>query len=47
MLNLDSSAMFGNASLGTTRMSQQGTTQAGGNVSFTMSGDLSPAVIGQ
>jgi Tfp pilus assembly protein PilN len=48
MLNLDSSPMFGNASLSTTRMSQPGTGNAGGgNVSFTMSGDLSPAVIGQ
>ena len=47
MLNLDSSAMFGDASLGTTRMAAQGTNVGGGNVSFTMSGMLSPAVIGQ
>jgi len=46
MLNLDSSPMFGNADLTTTRMGQQ-INVGGGNVSFTMTGDLSPAVIGQ
>ncbi len=49
MLNLDSSAVFGDASLGTTRMTPPapGQVSEGGNVSFSMSGDLSPAVIGQ
>ena len=49
MLNLDSSAVFGNATLGTTRMNPPvpGQSDNGGNVSFSMSGDLSPAVIGQ
>jgi len=49
MLNLDSSPMFGNASLGTTRKTQPapGQSSAGGDVTFTMNGDLSPAVIGQ
>jgi type IV pilus assembly protein PilN len=46
MLNLDSSPMFGNATLTTTRIAQAGVTTAGGNVTFTMTGDLSPAVIG-
>jgi len=47
MLNLDSSAIFGNADLGTSRMASQAQNVGGGNVTFTMSGDLSPAVIGQ
>ena len=48
MLNLDSSAMFGNATLGTSRETPNDAAQsAGGNVTFSMSGDLSPAVIGQ
>lgn len=49
MLNLDSSAIFGNASLGSTRMAPASQTggSSGGNVTFSMSGDLSPAVIGQ
>lgn len=48
MLNLDSSSMFGNATLTTTKTSQAGQGNAGGgNVSFTMSGDLSPSVVGQ
>jgi len=47
MLNLDSSAMFGDAELGTSRLSASSTNAGGGNVSFTMNGDLSPAVIGQ
>jgi Tfp pilus assembly protein PilN len=47
MLNLDSSAMFGNATLTTTRMNTGTQNAGGGNVSFTMSSDLSPAVIGQ
>ena len=49
MLNLDSSSVFGNATLGTSRMTPPvpGQSDQGGNVSFTMSGDLSPAVIGQ
>jgi Tfp pilus assembly protein PilN len=47
MLNLDSSPMFGNANLGSTRMSTQGGNPAGGNVTFSMNGQLSPAVIGQ
>jgi Tfp pilus assembly protein PilN len=45
MLNLDASTMFGNASLSTTRATQN-EQQNGGNISFTMSGDLSSAVIG-
>jgi Tfp pilus assembly protein PilN len=48
MLNLDSSPMFGNANLTTTRTSVPAQGNAGGgNVSFTMTGDLSPAVVGQ
>jgi Tfp pilus assembly protein PilN len=47
MLNLDSSPMFGNATLTTTRTSQGQENVGGGNVSFTMASDLSPAVIGQ
>lgn len=49
MLNLDSSAMFGNATLSTTRMQPADPSHpsAGGDVSFSMSGDLSQAVIGQ
>jgi len=47
MLNLDSSAIFGNATLTTTRMNTGTQNAGGGNVSFTMSSDLSPAVIGQ
>jgi Tfp pilus assembly protein PilN len=47
MLNLDSSAMFGDAELGTSHLAQQSTNSGGGNVSFTMSGELSPMVIGQ
>jgi Tfp pilus assembly protein PilN len=47
MLNLDSSAIFGNAYLGTSRLASQAQNVGGGNVTFTMSGDLSPAVIGQ
>lgn len=49
MLNLDSSAMFGNATLSTTRMqsSDPNHPSGGGDVSFSMSGDLSQAVIGQ
>jgi Tfp pilus assembly protein PilN len=49
MLNLDSSAMFGNATLSTTRMQAADPSHpsGGGDVSFSMSGDLSQAVIGQ
>lgn len=48
MLNLDSSPIFGNATLASSRMAPQSLTgSAGGNVTFSMSGDLSPAVIGQ
>ena len=47
MLNLDSSPVFGNASLGTTRLTQSQTGSSGGNVTFSMNGELSPAVIGQ
>jgi type IV pilus assembly protein PilN len=47
MLNLDSSPMFGNANLGSTRMATQGGNAGGGNVTFSMNGQLSPAVIGQ
>lgn len=47
MLNLDSSPMFGNANLGTTRTQQSVAGSTGGNVSFSVSADLSPAVIGQ
>ena len=49
MLNLDSSAMFGNATLSTTRMqtADPNHPSEGGDVSFSMSGDLSQAVIGQ
>jgi len=49
MLNLDSSAMFGNATLSTTRMQATDPSRPseGGDVSFSMSGDLSQAVIGQ
>ena len=47
MLNLDSSAIFGNATLSSTRMATNGPNVGGGNVSFTLSSDLSPAVIGQ
>jgi len=49
MLNLDSSAMFGNATLSTTRMqaADPNRPSEGGDVSFSMSGDLSQAVIGQ
>jgi len=49
MLNLDSSPMFGNATLSTTRLqaADPSNPSSGGNVSFTMSGDLSQAVIGQ
>lgn len=49
MLNLDSSAMFGNATLSTTRMqtNDPSNPSGGGNVTFSMSGDLSQAVIGQ
>jgi Tfp pilus assembly protein PilN len=48
MLNLDSSAMFGDAELGTTHTSTAASNgQTGGNVAFTMTGELSPQVIGQ
>jgi Tfp pilus assembly protein PilN len=48
MLNLDSSPMFGNATLGSTRLTQsQIPGSTGGNVTFTMSGELNPAVIVQ
>lgn len=49
MLNLDSSPMFGNANLSSSRktLPGQGVTSAGGNVTFSISGELSPAVIGQ
>jgi Tfp pilus assembly protein PilN len=49
MLNLDSSAMFGNATLSTTHMQAADPSHpsGGGDVSFSMSGDLSQAVIGQ
>lgn len=48
MLDLDSSAMFGDAELGTTHTgSAAANGQTGGNVSFTMTGELSPQVIGQ
>lgn len=46
MLNLDSSAIFGNATLGTSRLAQN-SNYGGGNVTFSLSSDLSPAVIGQ
>ena len=47
MLNLDASDMFGDATLtnGSTEVGRN--LGAGGNVTFTMNGDLSPAVIGQ
>jgi len=48
MLNLDSSPMFGNATLSTTRLEQAAAGGAtGGNVTFTLNGDLSTAVSGQ
>ena len=48
MLNLDSSPMFGDAILTTSRKALEGQTQqSGGNVTFSMNGALSPAVIGQ
>lgn len=47
MLNLDASRLFGNSTLtSATQQVTNGQTQAGG-VSFTLSGDLSPAVVGQ
>lgn len=49
MLDLDSSPMFGNATLSTTHMqtADPNHPSGGGDVSFSMSGDLSQAVIGQ
>ena len=48
MLNLDSSPLFGNATLGSSHQAlPQNGGSTGGNVTFTLSGDLNPAVIGQ
>jgi len=48
MLNLDSSPLFGDANLGSTRLTQALPGQsAGGNLTFSLNGELSPAVIGQ
>lgn len=48
MLNLDSSPLFGNANLGSTRLTPALPGQsAGGNITFSLNGELSPAVIGQ
>jgi hypothetical protein len=48
MLNLDSSPVFGDANLGSTRLTPPLPGQgAGGNLTFSLNGELSPAVIGQ
>jgi type IV pilus assembly protein PilN len=48
MLNLDSSPVFGDANLGSTRLAPPLPGQgAGGNLTFSLNGELSPAVIGQ
>jgi Tfp pilus assembly protein PilN len=47
MLNLDASDMFGDATLSNSSTELGRNLSAGGNVTFTMTGQLSPAVIGQ
>jgi Tfp pilus assembly protein PilN len=47
MLNLDASNMFGDATLSNSSTELGRNLSAGGNVTFTMTGQLSPAVIGQ
>ncbi|MBC5824648.1 MAG: PilN domain-containing protein [Candidatus Eremiobacteraeota bacterium] len=47
MLNLDSSPVFGNAILSSTTQQTGDNLAEGGNVTFSMVGQLSPAVVGQ
>ena len=47
MLDLDASEMFGDATLATSTQDVGRSLPAGGNVNFTMTGQLSSAVIGQ
>jgi Tfp pilus assembly protein PilN len=47
MLNLDSSRVFGNATLNSSTQTTEGGNVGGGNVTFSMIGQLSAAVAGQ
>lgn len=47
MLNLDGSPVFGDAFLNTSTKATGNAAQAGGNITFNVTGQLSPAVIGQ